>query len=104
MPVYIYGWETDRTKMKPNPFPVYDTMNRFHLEASDILVLDDLAPGIKMGHAANVKTAAAGWGESHHVPVIREDMKAMCDYYFSTVAEFEKFLFMEDEEKTDSKK
>ena len=101
MPAYIDGWVLDRSKMKPNPFPVLDAMNRFHVEASDILVLDDLAPGIKMGKAAGVATAAAGWGDGHRVKVIRDDMKAMCDYYFSTVAEFEKFLFFEDD---DSKK
>ena len=95
VPAHVYGWVADRSRMKPSAFPVLDAMNRFHLEPADILVLDDLAPGIQMGKAAGVATAAAGWGQGHRVPLIRDEMKAMCDYYFASVPEFEHFLFME---------
>ena len=95
MPVLVYGWVEDRSKMKPNPFPVHDVMERLGVKAEDILVLDDLSPGIKMGKAAGVATAAAGWGEGHAVPQIRDDMRAMCDFYFATVQEFADFLFFQ---------
>ena len=97
MPVLVYGWTKDRSKMKPNPYPVHDVMERLGVAQQDILVLDDLSPGIKMGKAAGVATAAAGWGEGHTVPQIRDDMRALCDYYFATVADFAAFLFCESD-------
>lgn len=93
MPAAIYGWVEDRSKMKPNPFPVLDVMQRFGLKREDIAVLDDLSPGIQMAKAAGVTSCAAGWGDGHKVKVIHDDMKALCDYYFDSVSQFEDFIF-----------
>lgn len=97
MPDYIYGWNTeDPTKQKPNPWPVLDTMGRFGLKAEDCLVLDDLSPGITMARGVpGVTAAGAGWGSGHLIKDLRDEMKKLCDVYFSSVEEFRKYLLLD---------
>lgn len=93
MPDYVYGWDDDKTKAKPSPWPVLDTMERYGVKAADCLVLDDLSPGITMARGVpGVTAAAAGWGSGHQIPELRDEMKKLCDVYFSTVEEFRKYL------------
>ena len=56
----------------------------------DILVVDDLKPGVEMAQAAGVDAAAACW--SHNLPAIRESMRRTCVANFATVAEFAEFI------------
>lgn len=97
MPNYIYGWdEEDHSRMKPSPWPIHDTMKRFNLIPADIMVLDDLRPGIAMAKGVpGVTSAAAGWGSSHIIPEIRDEMKELCDLYFPTVEDFKKALLVD---------
>ena len=90
MPELVFGWDMAPDKRKPSPYPVQETLRRLSLEPRDVLVLDDLKPGIDMALAAGVDAAAAGW--SHHIPAIREFMKRTCVAYFETVAEFAGFV------------
>lgn len=89
-PEIIFGWHIDRDKRKPSPYPVERILEELKLEKEDALIVDDLKPGVKMGHATGVRVAAAGWG--HQIPEIRQDMEGLCDYYFTTVDEFRTFL------------
>lgn len=90
VPELVFGWDLEPDKRKPNPFPVHETLRHFSLAPRDVLVLDDLKPGIDMAAAAGVDAAAAGW--SHDIPAIRDFMKRTCVAYFNTVPEFAEFI------------
>lgn len=92
-PDSIFGWELEEHNRKPNPYPIIETMKRFDLDSSEILVVDDLKPGLDMARSCNIAFAGAGW--SHVIPEIKEYMKLNSDYYFSTVDSFKKFILSE---------
>jgi beta-phosphoglucomutase-like phosphatase (HAD superfamily) len=90
MPDLVFGWDLGPDMRKPNPYPVHETLRRLDLEPRDVLVVDDLRPGIDMAIAAGVDAAAAGW--SHDIPAIRCFMRRTCVVTFATVAEFAEFI------------
>lgn len=90
IPDLIFGWDMEESKRKPNPYPIVETMKSFNLKNTEMLVLDDLKPGLTMARSCNVEFAAAGW--SHGVPEIEDYMRDNSDYYFSTVDEFREFI------------
>ena len=90
MPDAIFGWELPPEKRKPEPWALYQIMERFSLQKSDLLMLDDLKPGYDMARAAGVDFAAAGW--AYDVPEIEGFMRKNCDFYFKTVQDFGRFL------------
>jgi len=89
-PDLIFGWELEEQQRKPNPYPILEIMKKFNLDSHDLLVVDDLKPGLDMARSCNIKFAGAGW--SHIIPEISEYMKINSDYYFSTVDAFKKFI------------
>ena len=89
-PDLVFGWELEPDRRKPNAYPVHETLRRLDLQPRDVLVVDDLKPGVDMAVAAGVDAAAAGWG--HDVPEIRQLMKRACVAYFATVPEFARFI------------
>ncbi|MDP4091452.1 MAG: HAD hydrolase-like protein [Bacillota bacterium] len=89
-PDLIFGWELGELQRKPSPYPVLEIMRKFDLNKQDVLVLDDLKPGLDMARSCDVAFAAAGW--SHSIPQIREHMKKHADYYFQSVEEFRGFI------------
>ena len=89
-PDLIFGWELEEQQRKPNPYPIIEIMKRFNLESHDILVVDDLKPGLDMARSCNTTFAGAGW--SHVIPEIKNYMKIHSDYYFSTIASFKNFV------------
>jgi phosphoglycolate phosphatase-like HAD superfamily hydrolase len=89
-PDLIFGWELEEQQRKPNPYPITEIMKRFNLDRNEILVVDDLKPGLDMARSCNVPFAGAGW--SHIIPEIKDYMEANSDYYFSTVEAFKKFV------------
>jgi len=89
-PDLVFGWDMEPELRKPNPFPVHETVRLLDLEPRDVLVLDDLKPGIVMARAAGVDAAGAGW--AHDISVIREFMRETCVAYFATVGEFAEFV------------
>ncbi len=90
VPDLVFGWELGPERRKPNPYPIHETLRRLDLEPRDVLVVDDLKPGIDMALAAGVDAAAACW--SHDIPEIRAFMKRTCVACFATVAEFAEFI------------
>lgn len=90
-PEIIFGWDNDKEKRKPNPYPAQSILNQLDLPKEDALILDDLKPGAEMGRASGVAVAGAGWG--HQIPEIADDMKNSCSFYFRTIQEFRDFLF-----------
>ena len=90
IPDMVYGWELPADQRKPSPYPVLESMRRFGFGPHEVLVVDDLKPGIEMARAAGVDAAGVGW--AHDIPLIRDWMKRTCVAYFSTVAEFATFI------------
>ncbi len=90
-PDLIIGWNGDGSKNKPDPWPVFNVMEKYGAEKREIIVVDDLKPGIIMAAKAGVDSAGVGW--SHRIPEIMEDMKENCTFYVSTVDELGELLF-----------
>ena len=57
----------------------------------ELLMVDDLKPGLDMAHACGVKFAACFW--SYDIPVIRSFMRESADYCLDSVSELEELLF-----------
>ena len=91
MPDVIYGWEIPKPDRKPSPKTVIETMERYGLSQSDVLVVDDLKPGYDMARSAGVDFAAAGW--AYDVPEIEEFMRENCDFYLKRVEDLKNLLF-----------
>ena len=89
-PDLVFGWDLGPDRRKPSPYPVLETLRRLELAPRDVLVVDDLKPGIDMALAAGVDAAAAFW--SHHIPAIRAFMRETCVATFDTVEEFADFV------------
>jgi beta-phosphoglucomutase-like phosphatase (HAD superfamily) len=89
-PDLVFGWELAPDRRKPNPYPVHEAIRLLQLVPRDVLVVDDLKPGVDMAKAAGVDAAAAGW--SHDIPAIREFMGEACVAYLATVAEFADYI------------
>lgn len=89
-PDLIFGWDMEEHKRKPNPYPIMEIMREFNLNKDEMLVVDDLKPGLDMAKSCSIAFAGAGW--SHIVPEIRDYMKLNSDYYFSTVDSFKEFI------------
>ncbi|MGE5677218.1 MAG: HAD family hydrolase [Pseudomonadota bacterium] len=93
VPDMIFGWDQEEHKRKPSPYPVLEIMKGFGLKNDEILVVDDLKPGLDMARSCRVAFAGAGW--SHVIPEIKEYMRLNADFYFTTVDELRKFVFSE---------
>jgi len=91
-PDIIYGWDYPEEQRKPNPYPLFKIMEKFHLNPSQLLVVDDMKPAWDMARAADVPIAFAGWGRANS-PEITAFMTNLCDYSFSTTKDLQTFLF-----------
>ncbi|MBP7797347.1 MAG: HAD family hydrolase [Thermoanaerobaculaceae bacterium] len=89
-PDLVFGWDEGPEHRKPSPWAVHEVMRRLQLEPGDVLVVDDLRPGIQMAGSAGVDAAAAGW--AHDIPAIRTWMQRTCVAYFATIEEFASFV------------
>ncbi|MBN2509479.1 MAG: HAD hydrolase-like protein [Spirochaetales bacterium] len=90
-PDRIIGWEGNIDKHKPNPWPVFSVMEDYGVSREDILVVDDLKPGIEMAVSAGVDSAAAVW--SHGIPAIADGLSRLSTYTVPTVASLGDILF-----------
>lgn len=90
IPDLIFGWELEEHQRKPNSYPILEIMKKFNLDNHEILVVDDLKPGLDMARECNITFAGAGW--SHIIPEIKDFMEKNSDYYFLTVKAFSEFI------------
>lgn len=90
-PDLIFGWELEEHQRKPSPYPIIEIMKQFRLNRNEMLVVDDLKPGLDMAKSCDVAFAGAGW--SHIIPEIKEYMQLNSDYYFTTVDALKEFVF-----------
>ena len=91
VPELIFGADLERSKNKPNPWPIEEIMRQTGCKPEDMLMVDDLKAGLDMAHSCGVRFAACGWGYEN--PVVRRYMKENADHYLESVAELEKLLF-----------
>lgn len=77
----IYGWDLPQEQRKPNPYPLAQIMAKHRLEPSQLLVVDDMLPGVEMARKAGVPVAFAGWSKTE-VPSIAAKTQTLCDYAF----------------------
>jgi len=82
-PQYIFGWDDNPERRKPSPWPIRKILKDSKLKPEDILVVDDLKPGVEMARSAGVRVAAAGWG--HSIPSISETMNELCDIWLPDI-------------------
>ncbi len=90
-PMLVYGWEQPRERRKPSPWPLEEILRRTGLSPRDLLMIDDLKPGLDMAQAAGVDFAAALW--AHDIPEIRAYMHRCCPVAFDDPAQLESWLF-----------
>lgn len=90
MPELVFGWELGVDRRKPFPYPVEQTLSEFGLAPGEVLVVDDLKPGVDMARTAGVAAAAACW--SHRIPQVQEFMRQNCVATFESVDEFRDFV------------
>lgn len=90
-PDLIYGWDSDRSKCKPSPYPLEEIMRITGCTPDEILMVDDLKPGLEMAHSCGVKFAACCWG--YDIPEIHNDLAAVSDHVLNSVQELEALLF-----------
>jgi phosphoglycolate phosphatase/pyrophosphatase PpaX len=93
MPDAVFGWEAGAGRRKPDPWPVQETLRRFSLAPGEVLVVDDLKPGILMAQAAGVPAVAAGW--AHCLPEIRAYMEANTLGILETIEDFAAFILQQ---------
>ena len=89
-PDIVFGWEQPGAERKPAPTPVLKTMEKFSLKPRDVLVVDDLKPGLDMARAAGVDFAAATW--CFDIPANEAFMRKNADYCFRKVSEMKEML------------
>lgn len=92
LPDAIYHNDLPRPQRKPNPFPLEDLMEKFHLGPRDILMVDDMKLGWSMARAVGADTAFAAWSRQDF-PELMTEMKEICTYSFDSVEDLEDFLF-----------
>lgn len=90
-PDMVFGWEQPKEERKPSPVPVFKIMEKYGLKPEEVLVIDDLKPGIDMAKAAGVASAAAGW--CFDIPENEKYMRANADFYLKTVADLKQLCF-----------
>lgn len=84
-PDLIFGWEYEEHQRKPSPYPLNAIMEHFNLDKRDLIVVDDLKPGLDMAKSCDIDFACAGW--SHMIPTIKDYMRTESDYYFEDIKE-----------------
>ena len=92
LPDKIYSWDLPEELRKPSTYAIEDIQRSYGYTKEQLLILDDLSLACTMAAKTGVKIAFAGWSKED-LPELAEEMKSLCDYSFSTVAELDKFLF-----------
>ena len=91
-PDMIFGWDDPEEQRKPNPWPLQQIQKTYGLQASQLLVVDDMKPAWEMARKQQVPIAYAAWARDSQLEVSKE-MKKLCDFSFSSPQALENFLF-----------
>ncbi|KAL7721019.1 Haloacid dehalogenase-like hydrolase domain-containing protein [Entamoeba marina] len=92
LPDHVFGWNREEpTKSKPYTYPVDWMIEKYNLNKKDILVVDDMSPGLTMAKRAGVDKAGALYGEGHEV--LESEMKELCEYVLKSADELRNIVF-----------
>lgn len=91
MPDMIFGWECPPPQRKPNTYALEIIANKYGLQKSDMVMVDDLKPGYDMCRSYGITFVGAGW--ANDIPQIRDFMQKNSDVYFTKVEQLKEFLF-----------
>lgn len=95
IPDAIYDYDLPVSKRKPNPYPLLDIMERFHLSPTQMLMVDDMKLGCDMAVKVGVPTAFAGWSKEE-LPDMVKQMRTIFDFSFDSADALYQFLFEEE--------
>jgi phosphoglycolate phosphatase/pyrophosphatase PpaX len=95
IPDAIYSWDLPQALRKPGPYPLKHIMETYGLEPAQLLVVDDMCPGVQMAREAGVPVAFAAWSRLDY-PEIMEEMQKISDFTFRNIQKLEEFLFWEE--------
>ncbi len=93
IPDKILGWSSESDKMKPSTWPVKQILKEFNLKQEEVVLIDDLKPGITMAQNAGIKSLWAGW--SHGLSEVRDYMKQMAVRELKKPSELHNILLSE---------
>lgn len=96
-PDLIFSADDPRPHRKPNPYPLEQIMQTYHLSPDDLLMVDDLKTGCDMARTAGVEIAFAAWGRQS-AKKLYEYMSSECNYTFDTPKALYQFLFGSEED------
>jgi beta-phosphoglucomutase-like phosphatase (HAD superfamily) len=91
-PDHIIGFTGDHSKNKPHPWPIEECERRFGARREEMLVVDDLKPGLIMARNAGVDSAAVGWSHGH--PKLHKYAEEHCTFFLESIKELEFALFI----------
>ena len=92
LPDDIYGWDLPEHQRKPSTYPLEQIMAKYHLDSSQLLVVDDMKPAYEMASKVGVSVAFAQWGKKDCTEICTL-MRSVCDFSFDTPSALEDFLF-----------
>ena len=94
-PDHIFGWTKETAQQcKPFPYPVHFLCEKSGFSPSEVLVVDDMKPGLAMGRAAGALTVGAIYAERHHI--LRDSIAPCCDVVCDSVADLARLLLGDD--------
>ena len=90
-PDEIFGWMGDSKKNKPHVWPVEQMERLYGITREEMLVVDDLKPGIIMAREAGVASVGVGW--SHRIPELKGQLERLATWYAENVADLEQIVW-----------
>ncbi|MDD3400336.1 MAG: HAD hydrolase-like protein [Eubacteriales bacterium] len=91
MPDLIFGYELGEDKRKPHPYPMLEILRTYDLRPDEVLMVDDLLPGLTMCKTCGVDFAYAGWTST--VPKIAQRMRSISGICLNSVSELSNLQF-----------
>ncbi|ELP95095.1 hypothetical protein EIN_254290 [Entamoeba invadens IP1] len=96
-PEVIYGYSREHPEMcKPYTYPIENLKEKYHLEAKDIAMIDDLSPGFQMAKKCGVDCIGVIYGKGHDT--IKGEIAKTCKKTFDTVEGLKEYILMNTEE------
>ena len=90
IPEDIYSWELGKDMRKPSIYPIENIKQKYGLSNEEILVIDDLKPGLIMAKNGKVDFLWAGWAYKN--PCFLNEMIKNSTYFATNFSDFEKII------------
>ena len=87
----MFGWDLDLEKRKPSPYTIEQIEQRFGIERSEMVMLDDMKIGYNMCQNAGIDFIFADWARKPEK--LRSEMRSIADYTADSFLDVEKILF-----------